>query len=369
MMDYYNVNWRSYTHSLYTKWNALYSPVNIYLARLLTPVRCLESKTAFELRMCDDIGGAYFMLTCIFINATLIFKILGKTPYRGLWTTLMTTSFPMLYALERGNYIFLGMATMSLYVLSKGTFAKILAMIFAIAAKFYLILLMAPFYFRYGTKKILIAISGVFIIFSVFGYFINNQEWLYIPYNVFHFGYAHSPFWLESSASPTAIKAYNMVAKNLLSDKEILLTDLLAWFTTLITFLLVVKIWQSIRLGYDYYKQEEKFLVLITLAALMITSTSPSYYSLILLFPFFAYGLEKRILSNSAKFFFILLLLPYPMKLTDIFSTHMNAFYQNSDKIFITISLTLQSLMPPILLFLFLTATINSINQNIQSKQ
>ena len=104
-MDFYNVNYWALGTEAYSKWGSVYSTMNLTLANQLTSPECGSVADAFELRECNPYAVIVYTVIITGVNACLLFILLNGVRHRILWLLLMTLSFPMMYGMERGNYI------------------------------------------------------------------------------------------------------------------------------------------------------------------------------------------------------------------------------------------------------------------------
>jgi len=349
LMDFFNVNWWANTPDFYTKYKSIYTPINAYLGKLLTSSDCMASSSPFSLRGCDVRFGIILFCSVWVLNSYLLFKILGDITGKIWWVALMMFSFPMMFAMERGNYIMLGMVFTSLWVLM-GERYRVLGqfiLTLVISIKLGMFVLLMSVWIRDGWKAVLAVMLMFFALLVIFGLALGDPHWTGIPSNMFAFQGAGVRGSLELSAAATTPAVYAYILRDgyglhITAGYIMVGYYVLAVILTVRAVLLIIhaKITNS-----DY-----RLIALVALSLLMLLSTAPGYYSLILLFPFLAHLLGRGELNECSKFFLVALCLPYPVELLLVASDFGVTSFLSDQDVLVPKSLTLQGIISPLLL-------------------
>lgn len=120
-MDWYNTAYWANNGRAYEDWGALYPPLSFIFVRIFSVKSCYSADALLG-RNCDPVGLATFLSLFILSSAVAFasFRKHDRTTslLRGLALAL---GFPMLYALERGNLVFL---TFTCFVLAYGSLLR-----------------------------------------------------------------------------------------------------------------------------------------------------------------------------------------------------------------------------------------------------
>lgn len=328
-MDYYNVNFHAITPTFYTgEFNSVYSGLFRLFGFLFKSNECSVSFSAMGIRACDS-SLYYWYLLVVPLIFYLFVKIAKSYEYKYLWGVLFITSFPFIYMLERGNYIFLSTILISLITLTNNQ--KIFNFILTLLplTKFYFITL----YFlllKQGIKKFLIYLSlyiglhTIFILYfndGFFDQFKNIIDFTVKPYNIFEVLVA------------TTIRPLAKFTQN---------PALILAAQVFIVFLIIrMYIYLSIFLENNLQLENYKYLVMICVLFMIIVIDAIGFYAIILLYPFFSYFIGKHYFSMIDKILIILICIPYPINL--LFFQYLQ--YEN-----VSVHIQVQSIIIPFLL-------------------
>lgn len=350
-MDFYNVNFWALGVEAYSRWGSFYSTANLALAQNLTTENCKHVVDAFQLRACNPEAVLIYSSIITGINATLLYLLLKGVSYRFLWLLLMIFSFPMLYGLERGNYIQLAMVCISVYLLFYKTWVRELGLIGAILSKIYLVIFLVPLLLRARYRSIVVICGVCLFLSTIFGWHLSTNDWYLTIVNILGFSVKDKQLWVVSVYAPTTLSSYGLLTANLLGD---LLYGVVALSTTSLLVIIAVRLGLFILLWRKLKNANEQYLLFVLLSTFLLFSSAPGYYALILLYPFFAYFLSKYVMTNLEKIIFIAILLPYPLQFFEITQhAHFNLALTN-DSIYLPITLGMHTVLPPALLTVFL---------------
>lgn len=360
-MDFFNVNMHSHSEGLYTEFKSFYSPFNIYIAKLWVPDDCIGVMNKYDFRECAMPSAYIFEGIFLIINVMLMSKILGKCKNKYQWLILFSLSFPMLYAVERGNYIVIAMALMSLFVLAKGGMQQIIILSLLPLVKYYLLLLYSGLFISKAHLKLLLIAIFLICLNVLFSIINNIPNTNLILNNLLNFSAGNGGVYNLWNA--TNIKSIGEAGSYLLGN--IFSVQVFKLILVCTSFICFIKYYIFIA---NTYKNEFdiKLNALIILILFFIISPTAGFYSLILLLPFFAYYISKNSLRVHEQFLLILMLLPYPFNLFRLDEIEldqskyianigqMDAVYSN-----IIIYYQLQSLLIPILLIIIFWSITN----------
>lgn len=329
-MDYYNVNFHALTTNFYGEpFQSVYTFIFRFFSKLLTRIECIGLLSSIELKACDGNYILFFLLVYV-LNIYLLMKLLDKYKNKYLWVILFMTSFPMCYTFERGNYIILTMAFISMILFSNNKKYFELGVIILPLTKLYFIANYVIFMTN-SIKKPVINIL-IFILIMLIGGLIYDENQFIIFINMFKF-YGKEPniFEILTATSIFPIVKYTSIF-SLKCAVLIFFLFLLARFY-IFTCHLVERNLSLL----DY-----KYLILLILLLILIIIESIGFYAIILLYPFFAYLIGKNLISMDEKLLIILISIPYPINLFEY------QYFQNEYQT----NIQLHSILIPILLIL-----------------
>lgn len=310
-MDFFNVNLHASSRDLYTTYSSFYSPPNIFLAKLLTPHECVGMLDKYEFRKCG-IGYFYgFEVFFFLLNGGLLWRILKGAVNRVWWLILFLLSFPMMFAIERGNYIVIALSLACLLVLAKSPIKKLFLLAFLPLVKYYLIIGGVGLFLNKKYIKILYFIA-IFLTFNIIFSYINDIPHANLIFsNLTKFSKGNGGIyniWNATNISSIgeAFSTYYFYDSILVKIAHMLLIG--------VSMLCIWAYYVYVSENYQYGIDINKNLFLLLMLFLIISPTA-GYYSIILLYPFIADYLSRKSLSIYEKILIIALLLPYPIKL------------------------------------------------------
>lgn len=342
-MDFFNVNWWSISGGAYTNWKSIYTPFNLWAAKNLVSDGCANMSSSVELRACDFELFITYLALLLIINVLLFYKI-KKDIYTIFFISI---SMPMLYAIERGNYIIFAVTFASLYILyfnnnfiSNGIILPLL-----IACKLYMAILVIPLLIIKGLKPAILAIINSVLLCIVFGLIINENNWMLIPTNIFTFqGSINSTEIIWASTTFSGVVTYI----NKFSDSFIITSVVLV-------FGLFVKIFVFLRL-FIYiieiinHKPDFIYILFLTLIAMLLVVSSIGYYGLIIIFPFYLYCDSRNMIDIKNKILLYLTLIPYVITMGSLKVQGSVSAY-NATKITYARDLPVEYIFVPLFLF------------------
>jgi hypothetical protein len=346
-MDFFNVNWMALQADIYTEIKTFYSPLNLVIAKNLVSMECLNAKNGHDIRICD-INYAIIVFILIFLlNTILILKILRDVQYKYLWLITLSLCFPYATAIERGNYILIAATLVSIMILSKFK-NRLLLIPLVIQFKIYLIIILLPYLIQKKVKFLFLTSIITLMWYIVFGFILGSNNWYLIINNIFLTQQNYSN-WYEIFFNTTNLFSYiglfsHFNFKNIYQIEFILIIIKFLLFIRFIIFLNESPINCNEGNGFSY-------ISLISLTFLLITLSSPGYYAVTLLIPFFADSLRFSNLSSLSKIYFLLLMLPYPMSVININNQDFNLSF-SEEIVNINLGVPLQSIVTPIILLL-----------------
>jgi hypothetical protein len=348
-MDYYNVNWWANGAGFYSDFKSVYSPLVAILAESVTAASCRMQDSPAGLRACDLRNGMIFFFITWVATGYLLTRILDKTPNRVLWVMVMMLSFPMMYALERGNYIVVSMFFMGLFVLANNELKKIFFIGLLICTKIYCSIFLIPVLLKEKFRYAILAVVIIIAMHVIFGIIYGDPNWSIFLKNAMGYGFKSGKGWLEQVYVSTTIGSYSIIANNISGEWSVVslvvvVGKIFVFFRTWIWY----SVHQGSRLIYD-----DILAIMVLFCCLLVISDVPGYYSIILLFPMVAYCLRMNLLSGWAKSIFLMLLLPYPLIVSkQVTGFGVSSFGEQRSLVF-TICMTMQTFVLPLLMSLF----------------
>jgi len=346
-MDFFHINFIALRNESYAVSKSIYSTINLYIAKILVSGSCINSSDAFDLRKCDVKMALIWFFSMLMLNFLLLLRIMRTVKNKWLWAFVMTCSFPMLYGFERGNYIFLAMLGISLCVLANHVYLKAAILAIPIAFKFYLAIFLAPIMLRYRHWHVFLIAGLVIVINFVFGLLLQTNDWYLIVKNILSFGAAKPPLLWVVESYPSIMNFLRVFQAFQLDNSLLVLTYLIQ---SILVFMIITRTILFLGLA-SKNKVDIHHMLLVTLLAYLLLSNKAGYYSFILIFPFVAYCLSKNAMSNRAQVYFVLSILPYPLKIISLGSVvYEPAFATHS--VLLLNSLSANHFLPAIFLFL-----------------
>jgi hypothetical protein len=175
-MDFYNPLFWVLKDEFYTTYKSVYPPINYFFLKLFTfNLDSNSFSSSFQLREAKS-NLVYYLLA---INAVIIFLILKIGDWREvvirarilIWTVIIFST-PVLFAMERGNLIFLSLLVLAIYIAVENIWLKALTFALLVNIKPYFIILLIEYLnvYRFDFKiisKIIITSILMFLLTSL----------------------------------------------------------------------------------------------------------------------------------------------------------------------------------------------------------
>ena len=148
-MDFYNPLFWVLKDEFYTTYKSVYPPINYFFLKLFTfNLDASSFSSSFQLREAKS-NLIYYLLA---INAVIIFLILKIGDWRKvvirtrilIWTAIILST-PVLFAIERGNLIFVTLLVLAIYMATKNIWVKAITFALLVNIKPYFILLLIEY--------------------------------------------------------------------------------------------------------------------------------------------------------------------------------------------------------------------------------
>jgi hypothetical protein len=218
-MDFYNTLYWSSRDGIYTLWQSVYPPINfifLNIYRLLAFGGLSALPDSPELRRIVGWGMIYpilFYLLLLALTVNLSFSTIFNFRKRMIVICIVFLSSPTLFALERGNLIFLSLYVFALYVWCEKKISKIIVLSFLINIKPYFLLIYIIELIRFKNiheKKDFLILTPIIslLIFIFFGLLIN-QEYYLLPFNLLGFASKSDLIPAEVMSFPVTILAWS----------------------------------------------------------------------------------------------------------------------------------------------------------------
>jgi hypothetical protein len=208
-MDLFNPMVYSIHSGAYDLYRSVYPPINFLILKVIHWLgNGSYSINAFEMRLSSPFVimiwlGLYFSVPIFVLNTKIFKEFLLQD--RVLFYFLIVFSFPMLFALERGNLILLALIPFAIALSSK-TIAREFSIAILINLKPYLVTLIFMYLLKSEWKKLfqVVLIGGV--IFIISGLIFDSQYFLKIFSNIVGFqGQVFSPKGSVTFSSSIAV--------------------------------------------------------------------------------------------------------------------------------------------------------------------
>ena len=339
-MDFFNVNWWSFNKNIYTEWHGFYTPLNVYFSQLLVPNKCSGLLSSIALRICSLNESLVFFISISLINFALVLRIVKNNLEGYLWAIFIMLSMPMLFSLERGNYIIATFTIACIYILLDNSKFKTFFLAILINFKLYTSILLLNYYFKFSLKKTIILLFIIISINIIFGFIIDNNQWYRIIGNILYFSQKSSSDGFNQLFVATNFSPWKFSFDNILF---IITAKLLNLFIVI-----RLVIYYKLNIAYIF---DCMYMNLILLITLFLFTSAPGYYSLIIIIPFYLTCLASGKISSITKILFILLLLPYPFNVQNTIYHGFNSILFDQYAAY-EIGIPIHSYIIPVLLFL-----------------
>ena len=190
LMDFYNPLYWVLQDAFYTTYKSVYPPINYYFFKLITVfIKDIKVTDSFKLRELNIHIGIlitiiYSLIILIVINIGEWKKIIGYNLFYTWFVFLIC--FPVLYAFERGNNIFIALLFLGLYMSTESKLAKSIFFGILVNIKPYFGLLLLQhiniynkniklFFYCILSSLIILIIPSVLLKLNIFD-FLNNYQ-------------------------------------------------------------------------------------------------------------------------------------------------------------------------------------------------
>lgn len=217
-MDFYNTLYWGSRDGIYTLWKSVYPPINfifLNIYRLLAFGSLSILPDSPELRQLVGWGMVYpilfyFLLLAITIN--LSFSKIFDFRKRVIIILIAFLSIPTLFAIERGNLIFLSLYVFALYVWSENKISKIIFFSILVNIKPYFLVIYIFNFIRtkniYENKDFLILSPIISLLIFLFTGLLINQEYYLLPLNLLGFASSSAFLPVEILSFPVTILSW-----------------------------------------------------------------------------------------------------------------------------------------------------------------
>lgn len=356
-MDFYNINFYAAHADFYTKFASFYSPLNVLIAQVLSDPACIEAGTPKTYRICNPWSALLFLGLTWMLSLIFLWHTLRGCKLRGLWFVVIGFSFPMVFAMERANYLMLAIPILFLWLGSHARWNFVFELLLA-NIKYYLLLFQGFYLVRNRLIHVAVFMVALLVFSVVLGSLTGLPGVANIPKNLVNF--VGGPGGL-SFLFNTTVDAYVGIQQLFFlgfGNKQWMQLLVIA-----IKLFIVIRLWiylTEIRLVI-----EQHWMNFILLIVLLLITSAPGFYGQVLLLPYMAYFLQKNYFNKGDQFFLILLCLPYPVKIKTLNAFH-NFYLFDETMVGLPLELFLQSLIQPLLLFvLFMRLTTRVASPNI----
>jgi hypothetical protein len=216
-MDFFNFLYWAYDDGRYTNWSSVYPPLGFVILRVFNFVFAGAGYGDPEL-MRDN---SQFVIAGVCLIYLAVPAIILKLKYWQSFSVIekiltyltILLSTPMLFTLERGNFILLSPILLA-FALSKVGVARCLSIALLINLKPYFALLMIYYITRKNLKGFVTCCIMTGLIFSISGLVLDDR-FLFFFKNLFNFAQEAELFSLrEVMALPSSISAFSYVLKH-----------------------------------------------------------------------------------------------------------------------------------------------------------
>jgi hypothetical protein len=344
-MDYYNVNYHALQDNFYYgEFKSVYSPVFRFFSKLFTNDSCIHVNSALDLKYCDK-SIVFFYIIFYLINILLLNKIMQNYENKILFLLLVSMSFPLIFTLERGNYILMAAILLNFIVLTSEYKYINYSILFLPFIKFYFLFIFIIYLINGLNHFIYKSITFSVLMLILFN--VYNDNILNMLNNLAGFNEKRVNIFdlLNATSLKLLIKYIDL--------------QLISFFYIIIKIYLMIRLYIYISININNNKislDEYKFVLFILIVFLIINLSGIGYYSLILLYPFALYFISINKLNNKEKYIVLLTTIPYPIEIVKFKQVENALTYINVQSVIIPLLL--------IALFISLTSSKRFDNEN-----
>lgn len=346
LMDFFNINFSSLSGLAYSRDHVFYSPFLLLLGIAITPTSCFDLQTAYDLRDC---AGYTYWIFFFVTNAVAFYflkKIIGSCDGANYWLLLFAISFPLLYGLERGNYIHISLLLLTLFLLYSDGIRGYLTLPFVLLSKYYLCVIMLPYLLSRNYRLLMVAAAAFVSWNLIFAYIYADPGWLSIYKYLISFSSGTSNL-IEAIYMPTSLQPYVALLSKKGYAADIFLPALL-----LVKISVVARLIQFVRSAGVHTQNQTFHMMMVLIVFLQVFTPAASYYSIVLLIPFFCYFIGKNLFDLHEKLLVMMLMLPLPFAAYVAYS-HSGVAYISNEFVKYQVVTGWHSIITPILLLGF----------------
>lgn len=176
-MDFYNPLYWVIKDGFYTTFNSVYPALNYYILKIFSfGLSSFVVLDPYDFRTANSNLSIFLVLVYLLIIFAVTRlgewrKLADTSPILNYW--ICAASVPVLFALERGNLIFIALLFLALYLHVSGSWAKAFYLALLINMKPYFVILMLQYINRHRFDwKIVLKIGFISVlVFVIFGFF------------------------------------------------------------------------------------------------------------------------------------------------------------------------------------------------------
>jgi hypothetical protein len=298
-MDFFNANYWANFSQRFTDWGSVYPPLIFLISKSISPSDCMFINDTVNYRECS-ISSIYLILFSGILGSIVCSIATVKSITRKKNTMLIFLlaiayifSMPSLFALERGNYILLAFALLSLSWYFQNILVRVLFLALAINIKPYLIVISLAYFLKKQFIFLAYLITLTSLIYLVTAEALNDPNHYLIFSNILNFSTNSNINILEFLSFPTSIFTFFYLADRVFPN----FADLfLALKTLLLTMLAIFSI---VFISKNYKVMSVEHICFFILLAFFIFSNSAGGYALVLLYPLIPYIYNSSFKPNK----------------------------------------------------------------------
>lgn len=343
-MDFFNIAYQAISGDAYSSYKVFYSPLILTFLSKIIGNACANSIDSVELRRCGlDIYLISVLIEFLLIGI-LLKVIIGSRKNANWWLVLFMLSFPMMFAIERGNLILLSLLATSFLILLKNEVYRGAVFSLISITKYYMLILVIPYMIARKFRLFGVFIFTFLILHLIFGELYGDGNWVKIPLHIKSFATNANgtidSLWANTSIFPMLTKLGSVTFDLPVLFVSYLFASYLLW--RYLSYLIHINIRSRDSLMHA---------LMVTLIFLLVFTSAAGYYSIILLYPFYCYFLMREMFSEDEKIIIILSILPYPFLGVNLISKTSVSYFNGSEMNYM-VALGVHSFIPPILLTL-----------------
>jgi hypothetical protein len=328
-MDFYNVNFHALNYDFYNgNFKSIYTPIFRFISEILTPLSCKKLDSSVELKQCDYFLP-YIYLIFFVLNTITLSCIFGQYNSKFIFILLFNISFPLLFALERGNYIIFCALYINIILLINSK--KIIYYLLLLLPLLKIYFIINFFIYLVESTNKFFKMFFLFLLISIIIWYLSEDNFIFFVNNIFSFSKRINHFDILNATSLSPILKYIDLS---------ILNIFYAGFKIYLLLRMYVFMCFAVRVN-NISVNEIKFILFVLILFCIIILSSIGFYSVILIYPFAAFLIARNLIDNYEKFLILLTTIPLPFEIFQYEFVENNLIYLN-----------VQSLLMPILLIL-----------------